>query len=58
MRELNALLSQHNARAEAASDYYDLPQDLDAVRDELARRINLFIESRKGEDWEAKPAET
>jgi hypothetical protein len=58
LRELNTLLSQHNARAEAASDYYDLPQDLDAVRDELARRINLFMESRKDEDWEAKPAET
>jgi len=57
LRELNALLSQHQARA--ADDRGDYPpEDMDAFRENLARRIELFIESRKGEDWEAKAAET
>ena len=41
LRELNALLSQHNAPAGNAYD--DMPEDMDAFRDELARRIRVFV---------------
>ena len=46
LRELNALLTQHAMRAE---DDDDMPEDMDAFRFELARRIKAFVESRKGE---------
>ena len=46
LRELNALLSQHQVRA-AADD--DMPEDIDAFRNELARRIEAFVESRADE---------
>ena len=53
LRELNALLSQHNAHAND-----DDPIDIDAFRYELARRINAFCESEAAADDEAKPQET
>jgi hypothetical protein len=51
LRELNALLAQHKGRLEAAhDDDDDMPEDLDAFRYELARRINAFVASRTNED--------
>ena len=47
LRELNALLAQHNAGA-AADD--DMPEDMDAFRLELARRIDAFVASRTAEE--------
>jgi hypothetical protein len=51
LRELNNLLSQR--RAAAADDpaaYDDVPEDIDAFRLDLARRIDAFVASRTGED--------
>ena len=31
--------------------YDDMPEDLDAFRNELARRIDALMESRQDEDW-------
>ncbi len=45
LRELNALLSQHPARA--AYDDDDMPEDIDAFRIDLARRIDAFVKSRQ-----------
>ncbi|MBI2715170.1 MAG: hypothetical protein HYX37_12060 [Rhizobiales bacterium] len=56
LRELNALLSQHNAQA--AQPYDDMPEDMDAFRLDLARRIDAFVESRGHEIDEAEPEET
>ena len=56
LRELNALLSQQNALAGNAYD--DMPEDMDAFREELARRIRVFVESRRAQRDEAKPQET
>jgi hypothetical protein len=53
LRELNALLSQHPLRGSAYDD--DLPEDIDAFRDALARRIRAFVASRRGEAG-AEPA--
>jgi hypothetical protein len=50
LRELNALLSQHPLRA--AGDYDDMPEDIDAFRLELARRIRAFVASRSGEKFD------
>lgn len=57
LRELNTLLSQHNTRA---ADPYDddIPEDIDAFRDALARRIDAFVASRMQEEEEAKREET
>ena len=55
LRELNALLAEHNARpgvAHPVDDYYDMPQDLDAYREELARRIETFLASRGDDAFE------
>lgn len=55
LRELNVLLGQH--RASAAED--NMPEDIDAFRLDLARRIDLFVASRTGEgeaDSEAQEA--
>ena len=54
LRELNALLGQHNARAEHAYDD-DMPEDIDAFRHELARRIEALYAA---EVEEAKPQKT
>jgi len=51
LRELNALLSQHNARPGTAFDD-DMPEDIDAFRLDLARRIDAFVESRSGDGAE------
>jgi hypothetical protein len=45
LRELNALLPQHQPAGSADDD--DMPEDLDEFRLELARRINVFVASRK-----------
>jgi hypothetical protein len=53
LRELNALLSQHIARAAETEP----PIDIDEFRNELARRIEAIVESTP-DDGEAKPEET
>lgn len=68
LRELNALLSQHHARAEALSAQPahpqatladdDMPEDIDAFRIELARRIDAFVASQTSDGEEAKTQET
>ncbi|MCW5690789.1 MAG: hypothetical protein KIT48_00330 [Pseudolabrys sp.] len=61
LRELNALLAQHNAQAGTASRCVhcaDMPEDMDAFRYDLARRINAFVASRQAEAGEAKAEET
>src|SRR5581483_9796085 len=47
LRELNGLLSQRRAQADALDDD-EMPKDIDAFRQELARRIRLFIAARTG----------
>jgi len=51
LRELNALLAQHNARPnDARCECREMsPEDIDAFRDNLARRINAFVASRMNE---------
>ena len=44
LRELNALLSQHNAQA-GADLYDDMPADMDAFREQLARRLEAIMAS-------------
>lgn len=66
LRELNTLLAQHEAGGHQGQcpDCAALPQDIDAIRLELARRIDAFIVSRMNDgnpdapDVQAKPAET
>jgi hypothetical protein len=53
LRELNGLLSQHQAvaaevAADDAADDDDMPEDIDAFRLDLARRIDAFVASRTG----------
>ena len=50
LRELNTLLAQHNARAvDMRCEYCDMPpEDADAFREDLARRIDAFLTSREG----------
>ena len=55
LRELNALLAQHNAHAGAAV-YDDMPEDIDAFRIDLARRIDAFVASRTGDGVEKQEA--
>ena len=47
LRELNALLTQHAVAAEEDDD--DMPKDIDAFRFELARRINAWVDARRGQ---------
>jgi hypothetical protein len=50
LRELNELLSAHRAAAgRPAADDDDMPEDIDAFRNELARRIDAFVASRTGD---------
>ena len=68
LRELNALLAEHNAAKGGSNrccDCDDMPEDMDAFRIELARRIEAFVASRGGDlalpdapAGEAKPGET
>jgi hypothetical protein len=58
LRELNALLSEHNARAPCCNCHDDMPEDLDAFREELARRIDAFVASRPEEAEEAMREKT
>jgi hypothetical protein len=57
LRELNSLLRQRQVPAAddpAADD--DMPEDIDAFRLDLARRIDLFVASRIGKaDGGAEP---
>ncbi len=53
LRELNALLAQHQARS--AYDDDDMPEDIDAFRDELARKIDAFVASRADEEFDENP---
>ena len=55
LRELNALLSQHAPHA--ANEYDDMPEDIDAFRERLARRIEAFMELRSDETFEDEPAD-
>jgi hypothetical protein len=55
LRELNTLLAQHHTRA---AECDDMPEDIDAFRHALARRIEAFVASRAGDDGEAKPEKT
>ena len=50
LRELNALLAQHKTRLDAAEPYDDMPEDIDAFRINLARRIEAFVASRTNPD--------
>jgi hypothetical protein len=54
LRELNGLLSQHQASAAAQRNHVDddddMPEDLDEFRFELARRIDAFVASRSGDE--------
>lgn len=49
LRELNTLLAQQPLSATNAYD--DIPEDLDAFREHLARRIEAFLASRPDEDF-------
>jgi len=50
---LNELLSQHQPRATYDND---MPEDADAIRNELARRIEAFLASRVDEESGMQPA--
>jgi multidrug resistance efflux pump len=54
LRELNALLAEH--KAETGDD--EPPRDIDEFRQELARRLQGIIATRKQRIEEAKTAET
>jgi hypothetical protein len=53
LRELNALLSQHPA---PHVPYDDMPEDIDAFRNELARRIRAFVAARRAARAEKQEA--
>ena len=56
LRELNALLAQQPLPAAPYDD--DMPENIDAFRNELARQINAFVASRREETGdEAAPPE-
>jgi len=48
LRELNALVGQY-PQGSALDDDDDMPEDIDAFRNELARRINAFCDARGAE---------
>lgn len=52
LRELNALLAEHNARPAGACDCCDMPEDMDAFREELAQQIEKFLASRSDDAFE------
>jgi hypothetical protein len=56
LRELNALLAEHNARA-GGLPAEDMPEDIDAFREALATRIDLYFASRTDEDDEEATGE-
>jgi len=58
LRELNGLLTQHQAQPPGARLCdCDMPEDIDAFRIELARRIDAFVASQPDEESEAQPAD-
>jgi len=57
LRELNALLSQHQAHSVDSGDN-DIPQDMDAFRYELSQRLTAIIDEMVRKDEEAKAQET
>ena len=48
LRELNALVGQY-PQGSALDDDDDMPEDIDAFRNELARRINAFCDAKGAE---------
>ena len=54
LRELNALLAQHQTHA--AVPYDDMPEDQDAFRDDLARQIDLLL-ADEAEEAAAEPVD-
>jgi hypothetical protein len=54
LRELNALLAEHNARPAGQCDC--MPEDMDAYRAEMVRRIQTFLESRAKQDFKRPEA--
>ena len=50
---LNALRRLRCGTDRRDDDYDDMPEDIDAFRNELARRIDAFVTSRMGEEWMA-----
>jgi hypothetical protein len=49
LRELNELLSEHQARGACHCECEDTPEDIDAFRLDLARRIDAFVASHASE---------
>lgn len=56
LQELRAAEPTQNQRCPHCAD--DMPEDMDAFRDELARRIDAFMESRGDEDFEDESPKT
>ena len=56
LRELNALLSQQQTRT--VVDYDDMPEDLDAFRNELAQRIDALLAEPPEEDCGGEAGDT
>ncbi len=53
LRELNGLLAEHNARPTRQCDCCDdMPEDMDAFREQLAVRIENFLASRGDDAFE------
>ena len=57
LRELHELLSQHQAR-EVRVCTCDMPEDIDAFRIDLARRIEAFVASQPDDECTAPPQVT
>jgi hypothetical protein len=58
--QLNSLLGQHQAAGPAGgrcAHCDDIPEDIEAFREELARRIDAFVASRTGQPNGAEPQE-
>jgi hypothetical protein len=51
LRELNGLLSEHQARVVNDDD---MPEDIDAFRIDLARRIEAFVASQPDDECVAQ----
>src|SRR5947209_1642309 len=54
LRELNELLDQHQPSGGRTND--DYPEDIDAFRIDLARRIDAFVASQPDDETAAAPA--
>ena len=54
LQKIRAVQPMANTRCQCA-EYDDLPEDMDAFREQLARRIEAFMESRDDEEFELDP---